>query len=77
MVKFNLFMRCDPDELAQRIAYYESLNKEHQLDFIISDYYSARLDNKDFDEKKAQTAKLAEYEKGRQLRSPSGTMITR
>jgi hypothetical protein len=28
MTKFNPFMRCDPNELAQRIAYFESLNKE-------------------------------------------------
>ena len=68
MVKFDLFMRCDPDELAQRIAYYESLNKERQLDFIIFDYYSARLDNENFDRKKVYETKRAEYEKGRQLR---------
>ena len=65
MTRFNLFMRCDPDELAQRIAYYESLNKECQLDFIISDYYSARLDSEDFYRRKVYETELAEYEKMR------------
>lgn len=63
MTKFNPFMRCDPNELAQRIAYFESLNKERQLDFIISDYYSARVDNEDFDRRKAHETERAEYEK--------------
>ena len=63
MAKLNPHLRCDPDELTQCIAYFESLNKECQLDFIVSDYYSARADNEDFDRRKAYEAKQAEYEK--------------
>ena len=65
MARFNTSMRYDPDELAQRIAYYESLSKERQLDFIIYDYYSARVDNEDFDRRKVYETERAEYEKMR------------